>query len=211
MKKKSTEGKLILDERLFRLISENVSDLIAVLDLKGKRLYNSPSYRPILGDPESLRGTDSFQEIHPDDREKIRRIFRETVRTGIGQRAEYRFLLNDGSVRYVESQGNVIQDDSGKSLQVVVVSRDVTARKETDKQLHLLGYALSCTKDCFCLTDLDNSFLFVNPAFCETYGYEEKELIGKNIEVVRSPRNPPDVIQHLKVDTMKGGVEWGTP
>jgi len=42
-----------------------------------------------------LVGTDSFEEIHPDDRERIRRVFRETVATGAGQRTEYRFLLND--------------------------------------------------------------------------------------------------------------------
>ena len=43
---------------------------IKVLDLEGRRLYNSPSYRDILGDPEKLRGSLSFTEIHPDDRER---------------------------------------------------------------------------------------------------------------------------------------------
>jgi PAS domain S-box-containing protein len=130
--RKRAEEQLRQSEELFRLIAENATDLIAVLDLEGKRIYISPSYQSILGDPESLRGTDSFQEIHPEDQEKIRNIFLETVRTGIGQRAEYRFLLEDGSVRHIESQGSVIRAENGNTNRVVVVSRDVTERKRTE-------------------------------------------------------------------------------
>ncbi|MBI4548090.1 MAG: PAS domain S-box protein [Ignavibacteriae bacterium] len=205
MRKKKPAPERLLKEQLFTLITENVSDLIAVLDLKGRRLYNSPSYRSILGDPEKLRGTDSFQEIHPADRKKIRRIFRESVDTGIGQRAEYRFLLKDGTVRHIESQGNVIKDESGRPHYVVVISRDVTARKRSEEELRLLAYALSCTKDSFCLTDLKNNLLFVNPAFCETYLYTEKELIGKNIDIIRSKSNPPEALNQILPSTLKGG------
>lgn len=134
IERKRAEEAQRKSEEQFRLISENVVDLIAVLDLEGKRLYNSPSYKPILGDLESLRGTDSFQEIHPEDREKIRQIFQETVKTGIAQRAEYRFMLKDGSIRFIESQGSVIRDEQGNVVRVVVVSRDVTEKKQLEKQ-----------------------------------------------------------------------------
>ena len=36
-------------EEQFRLISENAADMIAVVDTKGQRLYNSPSYEKLLG------------------------------------------------------------------------------------------------------------------------------------------------------------------
>jgi len=130
----SSSKRLRESEELFRLIAEGVSDLIAVLDLDGKRIYNNPSYK-MLGDPISLIGTSSFNEIHPEDRENIRQVFKETVRTGIGQRAEFRFLLPDNNVRYIESQGNVIQDEDGKLSKVVVVSRDITERKQAEESL----------------------------------------------------------------------------
>lgn len=132
---KRTEEKLRQSEEQFRLISENVADLIAVLDLNGRRVYNSPSYKNILGDPEEFRGTDSFNEIHPEDRDRIKAIFEETVRTGVGQRAEYRFVIQDGSIRFIESQGSVIRGTEGKPANVVVVSRDVTERKNLEQQL----------------------------------------------------------------------------
>jgi PAS domain S-box-containing protein len=58
------------------LIAENSGDFIAVLDLEGSdALYNSPSYKQFFGDPRYLMGTDSFTEVHPDDRERVRRVF----------------------------------------------------------------------------------------------------------------------------------------
>ncbi len=132
--RKAAEEALRKNEEQFRLITENVEDLIAVLDLEGRRVYNSPSYAKILGDPVSLLGTDSFGEIHPDDREGVKRVFDETVRSGIGQRSEYRFLKNDGGIRYIESQGSVIRDSAGKITNVLVVSRDITEKKKLEQQ-----------------------------------------------------------------------------
>lgn len=132
---KLAEQQVRAGEELFRLIAENATDLIAVLDLDGRRLYNSPSYASILGDPAALRGTDSFREIHPDDRERIREAFRRTVETGIGERAEYRFIGSGGKVWTIESQGNLVRDAEGKPEKVVVVSRDITERKMLEEEL----------------------------------------------------------------------------
>jgi PAS domain S-box-containing protein len=119
---------------IVELAMSNTSDLVAVVDLEGRRLYNSPSYS-LLNDPSKLKGTDSFNEIHPEDREKVREIFRRTVETGKGERTEYRFMLQDGSVRYIESMGNVIKGSDGRPSRVVIVSRDVTERKALEGQL----------------------------------------------------------------------------
>ncbi|MFY9317665.1 MAG: diguanylate cyclase [Burkholderiales bacterium] len=116
------------------LVLDHMSDLVAMLDTAGKRLYNSPSYSKVFGDRD-LTGTDSFAEIHPEDRARVQRVFRETVESGIGQRTHYRFLLPDGSLRYIESQGDVIKGPDGKVLYVVVVARDITERKEFEQKL----------------------------------------------------------------------------
>lgn len=132
--RKKAERALQESEEKFRLIAENVDDLIALVDTDGKRIYNSPSYRRIFDRiPES--GSNSFQEIHPDDREHIRQIFQDTVVSGTGRQARYRFRLDDGHERYIESSSSTIRDDLGKVAKVVVVSRDVTERYLADEAL----------------------------------------------------------------------------
>ena len=132
--RKLAEEHIKHSEERFRLIAENVGDMIAVLDLEGRRIYNSPSYRSILGDPDSLKGTNGFQEIHPEDVARVRQVFQETVRTGVGQRIEYRFLRKDGSESTIDSKGSVIRDGDGTIVSVVVVSRDVTEEKKLAAQ-----------------------------------------------------------------------------
>ena len=59
-------------DELFHLIGENAADMIAVVDVNGNRLYNSPSYQKLLGySAEELGSTSSFEQIHPDDRHKV--------------------------------------------------------------------------------------------------------------------------------------------
>lgn len=130
-----TEDRLHETHALFQAIVENVGDLVAVLDTDGRRVYNSPSYRPLFREKDIRQGSSSFMEIHPDDRERIREVFRKTVATGIGECSEFRFVLKDGSIRHMESDGRAIRDADGKVSKVVVISRDITEQKRLEADL----------------------------------------------------------------------------
>jgi PAS domain S-box-containing protein len=123
--RKQIESALRETEEIFQIISENVGDLIAVVDSNGRRLYNSPSYKQIFGSLKILKGADSFAEIHPDDRLRVRAVFDETMRTGIGRRIEYRLLLPDGQVRHIESQGNYVGGPSPELKRATPPCRDL--------------------------------------------------------------------------------------
>jgi len=65
-------------EEIFQVVTENAADMIALVDVKGRRLYNSPAYKRILGySPAELSETSAFEQIHPDDRFRVLDAARE--------------------------------------------------------------------------------------------------------------------------------------
>ena len=123
-------------DELFRIITENAADMIALVDMKGRRLYNSPAYYRILGySPRELAETPVFEQIHPDDRFKVLEAAREARSTGVGKSLQYRLRHKDGSWRTLESTASVIRNQSGEVEKLVIVNRDVTARVQAEEQL----------------------------------------------------------------------------
>ena len=123
-------------EELFQIVTENAADMIALVDVKGRRLYNSPAYKRILGySPAELSETSAFEQIHPDDRFRVLEAAREARTSGIGKRLEYRIRHKDGSWRILESQASAIRDARGEVAKLVIVNRDITERKRTEQQL----------------------------------------------------------------------------
>jgi diguanylate cyclase (GGDEF)-like protein/PAS domain S-box-containing protein len=124
------------NEELFQIVTENAADMIALVDVKGRRLYNSPAYKRILGySPAELSETSSFEQIHPDDRFKVLEAAREARETGIGKRLEYRIRHKDGSWRILESIASTIRGAQGDVAKLVIVNRDITDRKQAEQQL----------------------------------------------------------------------------
>ncbi len=123
-------------EELFQIVTGNAADMIALVDVNGRRLYNSPAYERILGySPTELGETSAFEQIHPDDRFKIVEAVREARNTGIGERLEYRIKHKDGSWRVLESVASTIRDAKGEVAKLVIVNRDITERKRAEAQL----------------------------------------------------------------------------
>jgi PAS domain S-box-containing protein len=125
-------------EEIFRLITENAADMIAVVSVDGTRAYNSPSYQKVLGyTPKELQKTSAFEQIHPEDRPKVMEAAEAAKRTGRGRRIEYRIRHKYGNWITLESTASVIRDNSGKVEKLVIVNRDITERKQLEEQLRV--------------------------------------------------------------------------
>jgi two-component system cell cycle sensor histidine kinase/response regulator CckA len=128
--------KLVEGEELFRLITENAADMIAVVDVNGERLYNSPSYQRLLGySPEELRDTSSLEQVHPEDRELVKGAAREAIAAGTGRSIEYRMRHKEGGWRTLESTASPITDAEGRVEKLVIVNRDISTRRRLEEQL----------------------------------------------------------------------------
>ena len=206
MRRREIEDALRESQERFQQITENVADLIAVLDAQGRRVYNNPAYKNLLGDPNALRGSDSFQDIHPEDRDRIKSLFQETVRTGVGKRAEYRFLLRDGTVRYIESQGSVIRDAQGAVSNVLVVSRDVTERRKAEERMREQASLLDKARDAIFVSDLNQRISYWNASAESLFGWTATEAMGQSVQGLLFPQDTFRVTEVM--DELISAGQW---
>lgn len=77
--------ELVHRAELFHFIRENAADMFAVADMNGKRLSNSLSYHRVLGySSEEFEASSAFEQIYPEDRERVKRAAEEARKTGLG-------------------------------------------------------------------------------------------------------------------------------
>ena len=177
--------ELVEREELFHLISENAADMIAIVDMEGKRLYNSLSYHRVLGySPEELQASSSFEQIHPDDRERVKKAAADARSTGIGRTLEYRLRHKDGTWLWLESTSSVIQNARGEPEKLIIVNRDISERKKTEEALRQseAGFR-SVVQDApygIYRASSTGQILQVNPALEKMLGYELQDELLKS-------------------------------
>jgi PAS domain S-box-containing protein len=85
---------------------------------------------------ESLPSRDNFrQQIHPEDRDWVKKRFEESLRERVDTFAEYRVLLPDGTVRHINASGHPVLNEDGELIEFVGTALDVTERKRAETEL----------------------------------------------------------------------------
>ncbi|AEN07558.1 multi-sensor signal transduction histidine kinase (plasmid) [halophilic archaeon DL31] len=118
------------NERRFRALIENSTDIISILDEHGRITYQSPSAERVFGLPDDeVLGEPAFDFVHPDDRERVMDEFFNALEHGDRiPTVEYRLERADGSWRRIESTGmNRVDDPAIEGF--IVNSRDITERE----------------------------------------------------------------------------------
>ena len=189
--------QLIEREELFHLISENAADMIAVVDLEGRRIFNSISYQKILGySPEELQESSGFEQIHPEDRERVKKAATQTQQSGMGTILEYRFRHKNGNWMVLESVASVIRNEKGEPEKLVVVNRDITERKKAQEALSRSEASFRALVEGaphgIYRATMTGQFLEVNPALQRMLGYDSVQELFKADLATQVFRNSAD-------------------
>ncbi|HCY61730.1 MAG TPA: diguanylate cyclase [Oxalobacteraceae bacterium] len=114
-----------------RLIIQHAGDFVALLDAGLACIYASPSYQDEFG--EMIQpGAEYLEIVHADDRDGIRAALLQLLAGEAPNRLQYRVLMAKRGERHLESEASLIHDASGKATQIVMISRDITERKEME-------------------------------------------------------------------------------
>lgn len=128
--------ELLQSEEKYRIIAENTSDTIVLVDNNAIVQYVSPSMMSLAGySVAEYEGMDAFNVIHPDDRDRVRLSHMNVVQTKLPVDLEYRLIHAKGHFVYVEARVKPVVDSNGNMKYVMAVVRDITKRKQTERAL----------------------------------------------------------------------------
>ncbi|MEN1967785.1 diguanylate cyclase [Lentibacillus sp. N15] len=128
-------------ENRFRIIAENSSDLITLVDAHGMIVYLSPSCLDVLGFPYSNYVERHFTyNVHPDDIEKLKHSFHMSIKRKQHWIREFRQKHQMRGWIWSELHGTPVFDDQDRFIHMVVVTRDISLRKEYEAELEHFAY-----------------------------------------------------------------------
>jgi diguanylate cyclase (GGDEF)-like protein/PAS domain S-box-containing protein len=132
-----TAEELAAGEEHFRLLTENTSDLVGLLDPEGKTLYVSPSVERLLGyKVEEFLALPAKNLMHPNDRAAAVSLLADVAAGRIGSGiSTYRLRSKAGEYRFFEVRWTVQRDSSGVAASIHTTGRDVTERVQANDLL----------------------------------------------------------------------------
>ena len=133
--RKEAEAELRRQEARYRLLAENVTDVVTHLGPTTRLLYVSPSVENLLGyEPDALTGQRALDLVHPDDRQRCRRMVTDALAAGTRPRVEFRIRTKNNGYLWVESVGKELEG-AGTRRELVITTRDISERKARERDL----------------------------------------------------------------------------
>ncbi|SEI88869.1 PAS domain S-box-containing protein [Azotobacter beijerinckii] len=162
--------------RLYRLITENTTDLISRHDPDGHFLDASPASWTLLGYwPEELRGMPVRTLLHVRERAQLRRAQEALEQHGY-HTMSYRIRHRVGHYLWFETASRAIRDTyTGAVVEVISVSRDITARVLAEENNRRLAGVVEANTDLVLFIDPAGQVTYLNPAARRTLGIGERQ------------------------------------
>ncbi len=182
--RKQTEDVIRKSEERFRRITENMSDLVCEVDAQSIFKYASPSHLRILGyAPQELLGRPVYENVHPEDMERILNEGGQGVRGGEEREMEYRYRHKDGRYIWLRSIGHSIRNAAGEHTGAVINSSNITERRQAEESLRTseerYRTIFESTATANIIVAEDATILKANNNFARLVGYTKEELEGK--------------------------------
>ena len=192
--RKQSENLLQESQRKYKLLAENVDDIIWTMNKEITHYtYMSPSVSKLGYTPEEFLSSPIDAIILPKYHEHIQRavsarLQQEQVEVNddyLG-RWELKFLKKNGETVYLESLTRLLRDENGYIQGLLGVTRDITERKRIEQDLReseeRYQSILSASPDNITITDSKGQILMISPAGLSMFGYEkEADVLGDSV------------------------------
>jgi len=161
------------------------------LDLRSHSLEWSDEIYRILGvKPQafqaSYKAMMAMEVIHPDDRDFVDRAHRESLAKKTPSDIEYRLLLKDRTLKYVNERFQTLYDDDGTPAFSMGTVQDITERRQAEEALReaesLYRLHFENVSDVIYSVDREMKLINISPSVERVLGYKPEELIGRPVQ-----------------------------
>jgi PAS domain S-box-containing protein len=196
-------------EARFRLLADNMGDVITRIRLDGRSGYISPGITDLLGyRPLEMAGRTAQSFVHPDDRPALFDIYAALAAGAEHRTLEHRAVRKDGSVVWVETHFKLVRDAEGQPAEMVAVIRDVSARRameealaDSEQRYRTLAENVS---DILVRISPDGIIRYISPS-CRSIGADPETTVGKSFMEFVAPGSAAR--SQAMVDSLFDGIE----
>jgi diguanylate cyclase (GGDEF)-like protein/PAS domain S-box-containing protein len=162
-----------------RLLVENSPLCIHEIDINGRIISMNRAGLCMLGlkEEREVQGYLYLDSVSAADRERIGALLAKAY---AGESSHFEFKASGPLGQIYKSCFVPIKDKNGGVEKLMGITEDITERKQAEEDLRITASVFDNSQEGIMITDADNVFLNVNPAFTKITGYAREEVIGKN-------------------------------
>ncbi|WP_320008996.1 PAS domain S-box protein [Maridesulfovibrio sp.] len=197
-RRKKAEENLKASETKFRVITENLKELIYRADYKTLKInYVNKAVKDIYGytPAEWLAKPNVWEEnLHPDDKELVLKYINKAVREFNDVKLEYRILDRNGNIHWVHDSMTWEKDESGNPVAILGAMADITEKKLVliylEEKEKFLRDILHGIKAAILIIDFTKGIVVdANDEFLRITGKNKEQVIGQSCAKVLQCNN----------------------
>ena len=179
-------------ENKYRILADNINDVIFVLDMNLKYTYISPSVKILRGyEPEEALQQSPVETMTPSSRDLVIRTLSEVMELekseqrdiSISRTLQLEVRRKDGTTVWTEMKFSFIRDEDQRPVGIMGVTRDITKRRQTEVALRenrtRLEDIVAFLPDATLAIDKEKRIIIWNKAIEGMTGVPAAEMIGK--------------------------------
>ncbi len=181
-----TRARMAQSEQQLALFIEHAPAPIAMLDRDMVYIAASSEWRKRFQLADSPVGR-SHYDVFPQIAEERKAIHQRCLAGAVEGSEGDPFILPDGSVRWLRWEMRPWCDAQGEIGGLMIVSEDITARKEAEAEMAHLASIVRTARDAVLSEDLDSIVTSWNEGAERLFGYSAEEMIGRKIAGIIPP------------------------
>ena len=191
--RKRAENALTESENKYRLLADNIHDVVFFMDMNLNYTYISPSVKILRGyEPKEAMKHTPAETLTPSSVDFALSILSEILELeksehgelNISRTAQLEMTRKDGTTVWVETKASIVRDENQQPIGIMGVTRDITERKKVEDALReseeKYRTILENIDDGYYEVDITGNLTFFNDSMSRILGYPREEMMGMN-------------------------------